>query len=88
MNTDYRIVLKKEAAKYLGSLDRPTKARIRAALEGLTKTPPEGDIVTLQGMTGFFRLRIGDYRAIFRVDEQEKVIYVRVIAPRGDVYKR
>lgn len=88
MSTNYRIILKREAAKYLAGLDKPTRSRILAALNRLTKEPPEGDIAVMHGMNGFFRLRIGNYRAIFRVDEQEKSIYIRVIGPRGDVYKR
>lgn len=88
MSTGYRIVLKREAAKYLSSLDKPTKSRILSALDGLTKSLPDGNIAPMQGMGGFFRLRIGNYRAIFRIDEREKVVYVRIIGPRGDVYKQ
>ena len=60
-----RIEYNKKAVKYLETLDRPTKQRIKAAIEGLTEQPPKGDIKTLQGYTdGRKRLRVGKYRII------------------------
>lgn len=54
----YRI--HKKVAKYISGLDRPTKQRIKRALEGLTKQPPKGDIKMLQGFTdGRKRSRVG-----------------------------
>ena len=84
----YKVLLKRGAARYLSSLDKPTKSRILSALDGLAMIPPLGDIATMQGMRGFFRLRIGGYRAIFTVDDKEKAIYIQAIGPRGDVYKK
>ena len=54
------IKYKKNAVKYIESLDRNTKQRIRSGIEGLLKVPPEGDIKKLKGMNdGSIRLRIG-----------------------------
>lgn len=85
---NYKVLLKKEVAKYLASLDKPTKSRFLSAFDGLSKIPPQGDIATMQGMEGFFRLRIGGYRAIFTIDEKEKTVYIQAIGPRGDAYKK
>jgi mRNA interferase RelE/StbE len=84
----YEILLKKEAAKYLASLGKPTRSRILLALDSLSKIPPQGDIAIMQGMEGFFRLRVGSYRVIFTIDEIEKTVYIQTIGPRGDVYKK
>ena len=84
----YEILYKKEAAKYLAGLDRPTRDRIRSAINELAYTPPSGDIVPMEGMADHYRLRIGPYRIIFKVNHTEQFIYVRTIAPRGDAYKR
>jgi mRNA interferase RelE/StbE len=84
----YDVLLKKEAAKYLSSLDKPTKSRILLALDGLSKIPPQGDIAIMQGMEGFFRLRVGSYRVIFTINEVEKAVCIQTIGPRGDVYKK
>ena len=55
-----RIEYSRKAVKYINALDRPTKQRIRTAIEGLTETPPKGDIKMLQGFSdGRKRLRVG-----------------------------
>ena len=55
----------KKAIKYINGLDRPTKQRIKVAIEGLTESPPRGDIKVLQGYSdGRKRLRVGKYRII------------------------
>lgn len=45
-----------------------------------------GDIKQLSGRKAY-RLRIGDYRAIYEIQKQEIVIFVLDIRTRGDVYK-
>ena len=66
-----KIELTKTAAKALNSYDKPTKARIRAGIEGLTEKPPKGDIKPLEGRSdGLLRLRVGSYRIIYRIGER------------------
>lgn len=61
-----QIEYSKTAVKFINKMDRPTKQRIKAAIEGLTEQPPKGDIKTLQGYTdGRKRLRVGKYRIIY-----------------------
>ena len=81
----------KKAKKFIEAQDRPTKQRIRAGIEGLTKKPPKGDIKTMQGYDdGRQRLRIGKYRIIYRFTEDNnvEVLHIMNIDSRGDVYKR
>jgi mRNA interferase RelE/StbE len=77
--------LNKAAVKYLEKLDVPTKQRIKAALDGLAKEPPEGDIRQLTGQDGY-RLRVGDYRILFDMAGTEIIVYN--IGPRGQAYKK
>jgi len=81
-----RILLRPIAAKYLGRLSSTDKERFRNAFNNLAKEPPEGDITTLSGLPGYFRLRIGGYRALFRIEDD--TIFVTNIDPRGQVYKK
>lgn len=86
MNIEYS----KLAAKFISKQDRPTKLRIKAAIEGLTQTPPIGDIKTLQGYTdGRKRLRVGKYRVIYNYLDKDniEVLYIFDIDSRGDIYK-
>lgn len=81
-----QIEYSKKAAKYINALDRPTKQRIKAAIEGLTENPPTGDIKTLQGFTdGRKRLRVGKYRIL--PNGEIVILYIINIDSRGDIYK-
>ena len=85
-----RIEYAKSAVKYIESLDRPTKQRIKAGIEGLAETPPKGDIKTLQGYSdGRKRLRIGKYRIIYnnKQDGEIEILYIMNVDTRGDIYK-
>ena len=64
--------------------------RIRTAIQGLAKSPPEGDILPLQGYSdGRKRLRVGGWRVIYRCDRdgELEVLLIIDIGNRGDVYK-
>lgn len=77
-----QILVLKSAQKELQMLDSTTRERIRSAICNL----PAGDVKSLTGYKGLYRLRVGNYRTIFQMDA-EKII-VRAILPRGQVYKR
>lgn len=81
----------RSAAKALEGMDRPTKARIRAGILGLTEKPPKGDIKTMQGYhDGRQRLRIGKYRVVYRygMEGQIEILHIMEIGSRGDIYKK
>ena len=72
--------------KYLKRLNEPDKGHIKAALKGLEKEPPKGNITPIVGHPGYFRLTIGNYRAIFRY--VNNYILVTHLDPRGQAYKK
>ncbi len=82
---NYRVVYSKTAAKTILKYDRPTRERIYSALNNL----PNGDVKRIQGQNNppYFRLRIGDIRALFIKDDIEMEIFVFDINFRGNVYK-
>lgn len=78
MNIQYT----KAAVKAISTMDAQTKHRIRDGIEGI----PGGDIKTLQGYQGLYRLRVGRWRIVFSYPDDDTVL-IEKIAPRGDVYK-
>lgn len=87
-----RIDYAKSAIKALKKLNTDRKAQIITAIEGLTQTPPKGDIKPLTGSLGDFRLRVGDYRVIYSHrsedgDHPYTILWVAKIETRGGVYK-
>ena len=87
MNVEYS----KTAIKFISIQDRPTKQRIKNAIEGLAQDPPQGNIKLLQGYTAkTYRLRIGKFRIIYRYDvnkNAQRILFISDIDSRGDIYK-
>ena len=80
----------KDALKFLAKMEKNIVKNISEAINGLTLTPPEGDIKAMQGYKdGRMRLRVGKYRVIYRydVDNELKILYIIDIGSRGDIYK-
>jgi len=80
-----KVVLEKQAAKYLERLNEPIKSHIIAALGSLANKPLQGDIKRLQGQEAAYRLRVGNYRILFK--DKITCIAVYKIGPRGQIYK-
>lgn len=72
----------KKAAKYINALDKPTKKRLKEAIDKI----PFGDIKKIQGVKDGYRLRVGDLRILFTIENDN--VYIDNILPRGQVYKR
>lgn len=72
----------KIAVKHIEVLDKPSKQRIKIAIEKL----PFGDIKKLTGYDNEYRLRVGNFRVLFSLDND--IIIVKDVLPRGQAYKR
>ena len=77
----------KRAQKVLLSLSRDTARQIREKLGMLAENPnvPNNNATKLQGRSGY-RLRIGDWRVIYDIVDNELIILVLDIGPRGGIY--
>ena len=86
-----RIVYERKALKVLARMEKTLAVNIREAIQGLTETPPKGDVKPLFGYRdGRKRLRCGKYRIIFRYDEKGQgvtILLIMNIGSRGDIYK-
>jgi len=78
------------AEKYFKRLDKKLQRKIKEKLLALSRQQNPLENVQVRVLTGelkgFYRLRIGDYRIIFALLEEEKVIAIINILPRGDAY--
>lgn len=81
----YQVFIQKRAKKFIDKLPMNEKRRIVSAIERL----PEGnDIKPIAGNPGLFRLRVGDYRIIYTVDNGELIVLVMDAGNRGQIYNR
>lgn len=79
-----KVEVSPKVAKYLLRLDVNKRERIKKALSKLSLEPPQGDIKSMKGKDGF-RLRIGKYRALFDIKNNNIIVYD--IDIRGEIYK-
>jgi len=84
----YRIVFSKQALKALKKMPNFMAERIRGKLDEIAKNPAaiRSDVSPMRGRPGF-RLRVGNYRAVFTVTDEILQVFVIKIGTRGDVYK-
>ena len=81
----YEIIIDKPAQKFI--LKQPQQQQIRL-LSAIKRLPNEGDRKTMKGYPGYFRLRVGDYRVIYTVENDKLIVRVVNVGNRGDVYKK
>jgi len=81
----YRLVLSKPAVRALRDLPANVNQRISIALDGLKEQPRPQGCIKLQGREELWRIRVGDYRIIYAIDDTVQIIDVRRIGNRRDV---
>ena len=75
------------AARELAALDRAMQRRVARRIERLAQEPRGGGAIKLRGADDVWRARIGDYRLLYRIEDERLVILVIRIGHRGDVYR-
>jgi mRNA interferase RelE/StbE len=84
----YNVALTLSATKELEKLSRQLIARIVPRLEGLASNPRPPGCKKLQGGDREWRIRVGDYRAVYTIDDAKLQVEVTRIRHRSVVYER
>ena len=86
----YAVELSQRADKYLQKPDSHLRKRIVDRLKNLEVTPVPKDAKFINRDEGgkSFRYRVGDYRALYKIKEKEKIILIAKIDKRPRVYHR
>jgi len=81
----YKILLSPKADSFLGKIDNKNKERIKNKLKCLQDNPELGKPLTAN-FAGLWSLRIGDYRVIYQINNNELLILVLKIGHRKNIY--
>ena len=84
---DYTVELKRSAEKELLRLPDDVLSRMVAKLEKLGDNPRPNGSTKLKGGSDEYRIRVGDYRAVYVVDDAERLVSVTRIRHRREVYE-
>ena len=84
---DYAIVFARSARKELQNLDPQVARRILKQVEALVTDPRPPGVVKLEGATDLWRIRVGQWRVVFRISDRERLVDVVAVRHRSDAYR-
>jgi mRNA interferase RelE/StbE len=84
---NYKLRIKKSAVKELEAISRKSdRQRIASRIELLAQNPRPPGCKKLSG-SDRYRIRQGDFRIVYSIEDDELVVYVVKIGDRKNVYK-
>jgi mRNA interferase RelE/StbE len=83
----YALEIKQSARKELECLSDRFIARIASKIECLSADPRPSGCKKLRGYKDLWRIRVGDYRVVYIIDDPRKIISITRIAHRQNVYE-
>lgn len=85
----YRVRLTKKALKAYQSADVALKKKLARCFEVLEQTPRKHpNLIPLKGeLAGRYRYRVGNYRVMYRIEDDKRVVIVLLIKHRKDIYE-
>ena len=87
MTEKYHVTWSRDAVKNLKGFDRTTRERIFRATELLANHPRPPASKKLTGFIDLFRVRVGDYRVVYRIRDAELLIVVVSARHRRVAYR-
>lgn len=83
----YKIEVTTAAEKDIAHLNEPIIGRVRETIDGLADNPRPPGSKPLKGKhKGKWRVRVGDYRIIYTINDAAKVVRILAVKPRGGAY--
>jgi len=83
----YLIKVKKSAAKSLRKLPRSAQRRIAEKINSMEENLPSPETTKIEGNNPFHKVRVGDYRIIYKIQKDVLMILIVKIGNRKDVYR-
>jgi mRNA interferase RelE/StbE len=83
----YSISFARSARKELERLDEPLVSRIFHRIEELAENPRPVECRKLVGPENLWRIRVGDYRIVYAIDDPEKRVDIVMVRHRKEVYR-
>lgn len=82
----YAILVERYAQKQLLKLDKKVIPTIKTVIAGLAEDPRPQGFIKLKGEDAY-RIRVGNYRIIYEIDDDKIIVTVITVGHRKDVYK-
>lgn len=83
----YTVNVKRSAQKEIRALDASAQARVIEAVRGLASDPRPAGCRKLVGAENRWRIRVGDYRVIYTIDDAVRVVEIIAARHRSKAYE-
>lgn len=83
----YRVLLERAAEKDLTRLSSEVHARVIAAIQALAANPRPSGCRKLAGSKSDWRIRVGDYRVVYEIADEIRIVRVNRVRHRREVYR-
>ncbi len=84
----YSIEFAPSAERQYRKLPRQVQIRLRPYVDALAEEPRPHGVERLSGEQSLYRIRVGDYRIIYTLEDDELIVLVVKVGHRRDVYRR
>ncbi len=84
----WKVFIPKQVDKELSKLPPEIREQIERALRKLAQNPFSPGVEKMEGRPERWRMRVGKYRIVFRIDEDERTLVIVTVGHRKDVYRR
>jgi len=84
---DYSVVFARSARKELQNLDPQVARRILKQIEALVTNPRPSGVVKLEGATDLWRIRVGEWRVVYRISDPELLVDIIAVRHRSAAYR-
>ncbi len=82
----YRLEISHNAHRQICGLPAQTQERVNGKIAALADNPRPYGVKKLTAGEGY-RIRVGDYRVLYRIDDDAKLVVIYRVMSRGDVYR-
>ena len=83
----WQIIIHRKAEKTLKRLRGEMLNRTRQAIRSLAENPRPKGYKKIMGHENLFRIRVGDWRIIYAIEDEQLIILILTVAPRSGIYK-
>jgi mRNA interferase RelE/StbE len=84
----YTLLISKSVQKQIDNLPSELKERVVEKIQNLASEPRPDGVVKLKGFDNEYRIRVGDYRVRYEVDDTNQIIRLLQCKHRKDVYRQ
>ena len=84
---EYTVVFARSARKELQTLDPPVALRILKHIEALVSKPRPAGATKLEGAADLWRIRVGEWRVVYRIADREKLVDIVAVRHRRKAYR-